>query len=241
MLRFILTVIFTILTASISYASDRGVAKVQSEPHESARPFWTEQSSFTIGDALYAIGVATNAASVEEGRQAAFANGLGEIRNYYGPVSNLDGVVIETEMTYQEEQQNGRVSVWRLLQVSLDSLRMVKATKTQALPSHVRTTHEAPRVDAQAELLNSTDAPRTAAVNPSPVRSHTTAVITRQPVTTQEVNLPSIPLRYPQIITGWTQDTHGRIGVASEDRQEWYVPVLKASDLTYARSLLNPR
>ena len=104
------------------------------------RPFWTEQSSFTIGDALYAIGVATNAASVEEGRQAAFANGLGEIRNYYGPVSNLDGVVIETQMTYQEAQQNGRVSVWRLLEVSLDSLRMVKATKThQALASQSTT------------------------------------------------------------------------------------------------------
>jgi hypothetical protein len=123
----ILTLILTVLTASISYAS-------------SDRPFWTEQSSFTIGDSLYAIGVATNAASVEEGRQAAFANGLGEIRNYYGPVSNLDGVVIETQMTYQEAQQNGRVSVWRLLEVSLDSLRMVKATKThQALASQSTT------------------------------------------------------------------------------------------------------
>ena len=132
MLRFILTVIFTILTASISYASDR--------------PFWTEQSSFTIGDALYAIGVATNAASVEEGRQAAFANGLGEIRNYYGPVSNLDNVLIETQMTYEEPQQNGRVSVWRLLQVSLDSLRMVKATKTHQVLASQIITQEAPRV-----------------------------------------------------------------------------------------------
>jgi hypothetical protein len=110
------------------------------------RPFWTEQSSFTIGDALYAIGVATNAASVEEGRQAAFANGLGEIRNYYGPVSNLDNVLIETQMTYEEPQQNGRVSVWRLLQVSLDSLRMVKATKTHQVLASQIITQEAPRV-----------------------------------------------------------------------------------------------
>jgi hypothetical protein len=212
MLLTILTLILTSLTASISYASDR--------------PFWTEQSSFTIGETLYAIGVATNAASVEEGRQAAFANGLGEIRNYYGPVSNLDGVLIETQMTYQEAQQNGRVSVWRLLEVSLDSLRMVKATKThQALASQPTTTTE----------VRSTDTPRTAAVKPPPVRSHTTAVITRQPVTTQEVNLPTVPLRYPKVVTGWTQDTHGRIGVQSQERPDWYVPVFKASDLTYAR------
>jgi hypothetical protein len=194
------------------------------------RPFWTEQSSFTIGDALYAIGVATNAASVEEGRQAAFANGLGEIRNYYGPVSNLDGVVIETQMTYQEEQQNGRVSVWRLLQVSLDSLRMAKATKThRALASQITT--QRLREPQEAPRVFSTEPSHTAAVStpkaPVEVRAVTT---TRQPA----VNLPTIPLRYPQIITGWTQDTHGRIGVEWEDRQEWYVPVRKASDLSYA-------
>jgi hypothetical protein len=177
MLRFILTVILTILTASMSFATDRGVA-------ESTRPFWTEQSSFTIGDALYAIGIATNAASVEEGRQAAFANGLGEIRNYYGPVSNLDNVLIETQMTYEEPQADGRVSVWRLLQVSLDSLRMVKATKThQALASQQGTAE-----------VRSTEPPRVAAVT------------TRQTRINHEIPLPTIPLRYPQIISGWTQD-----------------------------------
>jgi hypothetical protein len=214
MLRFILTVIFTIFTASMSFATDR--------------PFWTEQSSFTIGDALYAIGIAINAASVEEGRQAAFANGLGEIRNYYGPVSNLDNVLIETQMTYEEPQADGRVSVWRLLQVSLDSLRMVKATKThQALASQ----------QATAEV-RSTEPPRTAAVSKphmpkAPVE--VAAVITRQTRINHEIPLPTIPLRYSQIITGWTQDTHGRIGVQSQETPDWYVPVLKASDLTYAR------
>jgi hypothetical protein len=185
MLRFILTVIFTIFTASMSFATDR--------------PFWTEQSSFTIGDALYAIGIATNAASVEEGRQAAFANGLGEIRNYYGPVSNLDNVLIETEMTYEEPQQNGRVSVWRLLQVSLDSLRMVKATKThQALASQQGTAE-----------VRSTEPPRTAAVSkPHTLKApvEVAAVTTRQTRINHEIPLPTIPLRYPQIISGWTQD-----------------------------------
>lgn len=200
MLRFILTVILTILTASMSSASDR--------------PFWTEQSSFTIGDSLYAIGVATNAASVEEGRQAAFANGLGEIRNYYGPVSNLDGVVIETEMTYEEAQQSGRVSVWRLLQVSLDSLRMVKATKTHQILASQITTQEAPRVfSTEPSCTAAVSKPHTPTA-PAEVAAEVQlrlAVTTRQPVVNHEMNLPTISLRYPQVITGWTQDGHGRI------------------------------
>jgi hypothetical protein len=217
--------ILTTLTPSITYASntDRGVA-------ESTRPFWTEHSSFAFSDTLYAVGVASDAPSSETGRQAAFMNGLEEIRNF-GQMSNLDGLLIETQMTFEQPQSNGRVSVWRLLRVSLDGLRVLKATKTQAAVSQVRTTQEAPRVF-------STEPSHTAAVEPPPVRSHTTAVITRQPVTTQEVNLPTVPLRYPQVITGWSQDAHGRIGVAWQDRQEWYVPVLKASDIAYARSVI---
>src|SRR5438270_13846801 len=118
----VLTLVLTILTASISYA--------HSVVYASDRPVWTQQSSFTLGDTLYAVGVATNSPSSEAGRQAAFSNGLAEIRNYYGQVSNLDGILIETQMTYEEPQQNGRVSVWRLLPVSLDSMRMVRATKS---------------------------------------------------------------------------------------------------------------
>jgi hypothetical protein len=214
---FVLVLIALTLTQSVCYANSND-----------QRPFWTEQAAFTFDNELYAIGVATNAESIEAGRQAAFDHGLNEIRNY-GQVSNLNNLQVHTQMTFEEPQSDGRVSVWRLLRVSMGELRALKATKThQALASQ------------QATEVRSTDTPRTAAVNPSLLRSHTTAVITRQPVTTQEVNLPSIPLRYPQVITGWTQDRHGRIGVAWQDRQEWYVPVLKASDLTY-HPLLNPR
>jgi hypothetical protein len=99
------------LTPSISYASDR--------------PFWTEQASFTFDDTLYAIGVATNAPSSEAGRQAAFTNRLNEIRNY-AQVDTLNNLQVETQMTFEQPQSDGRVSVWRLLRVSMDGLRAVR-------------------------------------------------------------------------------------------------------------------
>jgi hypothetical protein len=112
----LLFITFTLTAPSISSANDQ-------------RPFWTEQAAFVFDNELYAIGVATNATSAEAGRQAAFEHGLDEIRNY-GQVSNLNNLQVETQMTFEEPQSNGRVSVWRLLRVSMDGLRMVKATKT---------------------------------------------------------------------------------------------------------------
>jgi hypothetical protein len=211
----------TALTPSIASANDQ-------------RPFWTEQASFAFDNELYAIGVASNAASVEAGRQAAFINGMEEIRNY-GQVANLNGLLIETQMTFEEPQGDGRVSVWRLLRVSMEQLRAVKGelrvvknSQATQVRQETRSTFEVPRV-------NSTDAPRVPAVTKlqapkTPEAPKVAAAITRQTVTT----LPTIPLRYPQVITGWTQDTHGTIGVQSHERPDWYVPVLKASDLSYA-------
>jgi hypothetical protein len=206
------------------------------------RPFWTEQASFTFDNTLYAIGVATNAASVEAGRQAAFEHGLDEIRNY-GQVASLDGLLIETQMTFEQPQNDGRVSVWRLLKVSMGELRVLKATKIQTAVSHIRTTQEVPRVVLSTEPSHTAagskphtpKAPVGSDSELSEVRAEArlrlAVTTTRQPA----VNLPAIPLRYPQIITGWTQDTHGRIGVQLQERPDWYVPVLKASDVTYAR------
>jgi hypothetical protein len=224
-IAFALSVSGLTLTPSIASANDQ-------------RPFWAERSSFTSDNELYAIGVATNAPSVEAGRQAAFEHGLDEIRNY-GQIDTLNNLQVHTQMTFEEPQSDGRVSVWRLLRVSMGDLRVVKNSQATQVRQETRSTFEVPRV-------NSTDAPRVPAVTKvqapkTPEAPKVAAANTRQTVTTQEVNLPAIPLRYPQVINGWTQDRHGRIGVAWQDRQEWYVPVLKASDLAYARSLLNPR
>jgi len=213
MLAFILAIILTLFTHSISYAS-------------TDRPVWTEQSSFTFGDTFYAVGISSNAASSETGRQAAFINGLEEIKNY-GQVSNLDGLMIETQMTYEQPQANGRVSVWRLLRVSIEGLRSVQATRSVRSvqkpqpppPAQVSTTpeplvrHTEPFLSGGLPGPERAKTPRSAAVSKP-------AAPKAQAVTTQEASLPTIPLRYPKVFTGWQRDSHG-LAPKFEERPEW--------------------
>ena len=89
------------------------------------RPSWTEQSSYILGDELYTVGVASHASTVEKGRQQAFAHGVAEIMNFAQTV-DVSALVIETQMTYEEENPNSTVTVYRLLKVSLTSLLEMK-------------------------------------------------------------------------------------------------------------------
>ncbi len=90
-----------------------------------SRPSWTEQSSYILGDELYTVGVASQASTVEEGRQQAFAHGVAEIMNFAQTV-DVSALVIETQMTYEVENPNSTVTVYRLLKVSLTSLLELK-------------------------------------------------------------------------------------------------------------------
>jgi len=82
------------------------------------QPFWTEKSAFVEGDDLFVVGVATKARSMEEGRKQAFEQGKIELMNY-AQVTSLEaqGLVIETQMTYEEPNPDGTVTVYRLLRV----------------------------------------------------------------------------------------------------------------------------
>lgn len=88
-----------------------------------SRPFWTEKSAFVEGDDLFVVGVASKASSVEEGRTQAFANGRVELMNY-AQITNLEarGLVIETQMTYEESNADGSMTVYRLLKVPAEKL-----------------------------------------------------------------------------------------------------------------------
>ena len=85
------------------------------------RPFWTEQSSFLQGQDFYAVGVASHEPSIEDGRRHAFANGVTEFKNF-AQVGSLDGIVISTKMTYEEVNEDGTVTVFRLLHVPVEKL-----------------------------------------------------------------------------------------------------------------------
>ena len=68
------------------------------------RPFWTKQSSFVEGEDLFVVGMAPHAPTVEEGRKRAFENAKVELMNF-AQVTDLEakGLVIETQMTFEEE------------------------------------------------------------------------------------------------------------------------------------------
>jgi hypothetical protein len=93
------------------------------------RPDWTERVSFSWVDVLYFVGVASNAKSIEEGRQKAFEAGKREIENYLQGAT-LKGLTIHTERTWEESQADGSVTVWRLLRVSQEDLRKAPAKRS---------------------------------------------------------------------------------------------------------------
>lgn len=217
MFRFVLFIALTfthsVTLTQVSYANDQ-------------RPFWTEQSSFTFDDTLYAVGVATQAPSVEAGRQAAFTNGLEEIRNY-AQVHTLDGLLIDTQMTYEEPQANGTVSIWRLLRVSLVALRSVKesAREVQQVSRMVAPSAPPSQFAGAHKQRDRSVMPEKSTLKPPGVKVNLPA---SSPV------LTDIPTRLTRVIRGWTRDSHGRLAVESQERSDWHVELLKPSDLTYA-------
>lgn len=92
-----------------------------------SRPFWTEKSAFIEGDDLLVVGVASKARTVEEGRRQAFEQGKVELMNY-AQITSLDaqGLVVETQMTFEEPHADGTVTVYRLLRVPVSKLMTVQ-------------------------------------------------------------------------------------------------------------------
>lgn len=99
---------------------------------DNVKPFWTEKSSYIEGENLYVVGVASHAASIEAGRMHAFENGKREIMNFT-QISNLGGLAIKTQMTYEEKAGN-KYNVYRLMYVDyedINSLKKMKFEKTK--------------------------------------------------------------------------------------------------------------
>jgi hypothetical protein len=110
----------------------------------SNRPFWTEQSMFRFGEDLFFTGRATCAPSSEEGRQRAYNAAMQEMLNY-SRATEVTGVTIETQMTYEEDNsetcRKGQVSVWRLLRAPAAKLdRLNRMAAQQAFSQDQRKT-----------------------------------------------------------------------------------------------------
>ncbi len=107
----VLMFVLCMISVSPGYAAQEG------------RPFWTEKSAFVEGEDLYVVGVASKAKTAEERRKQAFEQGEIELMNY-AQVTSLaaQGLVIKTQMTYEETNPDGTVTVYRLLRVPASKL-----------------------------------------------------------------------------------------------------------------------
>ncbi len=76
---------------------------------------------------MFVVGVASRARTVEEGRRQAFEQGKTELMNY-AQVTNLEaqGLVVETQMTYEESNPDGTVTIYRLLRVPASKLVVIQ-------------------------------------------------------------------------------------------------------------------
>ncbi len=104
------------------------------------KPFWTEKSSYIEGNYLYVVGIASNAPTVEAGRKRAFENGKSEIMNF-SQLSNLDGLVIETQMTYQEKNGDG-FNIYRLMYVDYEGVNALKNKSIEATQRNYERFHQ---------------------------------------------------------------------------------------------------
>lgn len=125
-MKSLLTMAIVIFSLSVFLPASK-VVWATSDP----RPFWTKKSSFIIGDELFAVGVASQSSTREKGRQQAFSHGVLEIMNF-AQIPDLSGLVIETQMIFEEPNVDHTITVYRLLKVSLPDLMQIKKERNNS-------------------------------------------------------------------------------------------------------------
>src|SRR5690348_9302323 len=103
------SIVFLVLLIGYSMTADCNAIAASN-----TRPFWTEKSSYVEADDLYVVGVASNVRTMEEGRLKAFEHGKIELMNF-AQVTDLEaqGLLIETQMTYEEQNPEGSIIIFR--------------------------------------------------------------------------------------------------------------------------------
>lgn len=103
------------------------------------RPFWTEKSSYKANGKVYFVGVASNSPSLEAGRLAAFKHAQRQLALYLGYSQDqlLDGVSLDTQMTFDEPIDNG-YQVWRLTYVEESKLEDARPREAFTRPAEPR-------------------------------------------------------------------------------------------------------
>jgi len=85
-----------------------------------SKPFWLDRATFQHEGYLFAVGIASRVASLEEGRARALEAAHHELEAVKG-VDVVKEKVIETKEVFEVREQDGTYSVWRLVMVRLNA------------------------------------------------------------------------------------------------------------------------
>lgn len=107
-------------------------------PEASDRPFWTQKTCYRMDNLIYGVGLSTGNHSLEEARKKSFKAALWEISNY-AQIKDTTLLIVETQMTYEEQNKNGTFSVWRLVRVPLPMIEKTRALIVKSAPSYKKT------------------------------------------------------------------------------------------------------
>ena len=94
-------------------------------PNAEDRPYWTEKTCYREGEIVFSVGVATAKHSLEEARRDSFQAALWEISNF-AQIKDTSLFLVETQMTYEEQDANGQYAVWRLVKIPFAMIEKAK-------------------------------------------------------------------------------------------------------------------
>lgn len=119
------------------------------------RPFWTEKSSYSEGDRIYFVGVASNTITVEEGRKRAMEAAIQELSAYLRS-TNASTLHLETQMTFEEPTQKG-FNVFRLVWITRLEVAEFKKKQLEEEANAMKAEHQkiGAEIKRNGELLAS--------------------------------------------------------------------------------------
>ncbi len=94
-------------------------------PDADNRPFWTQKTCYREGEVVFGVGVAMGERTLETARKKSFEYALWEIANF-AQLTDTTLLLVETQMTFTEKNQDSTYTVWRLVKIPLTMLENTK-------------------------------------------------------------------------------------------------------------------
>lgn len=110
-------------------------------PKAEDRPFWTQKTCYREGGTVFGVGLSMGKRSLEHARKESFKAALWEISNY-AQISDTTLLLVETQMTYEEQNPDGNYSVWRLVKIPFPMIERTRELLTRNKPSTQSTVHQ---------------------------------------------------------------------------------------------------